>query len=283
MKNENYVVIQGWMVNELKLSGNELILYALIYGFSQDGKSKFQGAMQYIADTLGISRQATLDLLKKLVDKKYIGKFEYGQNGNKKCDYEVNYNYLKDLTGKESLPVTGKETLQDEQEPVKKLVRTGKVSCQTGKETLHHIAIIKLDKANKNSPPETAEQTTDVSNKKIELNEKQSELFRAAKACFDTSNKTKALIYKDRKTAAMQMRLLKEIVISCTEIEPDFSADFLKTVLEHFRILCNGKLKGKAEFTPRALITPWIWELVVGSLPEAESPELRESIKGMFK
>ena len=35
IKNENYVLIQGWMINELKLKGNELLIYALIYGFSQ--------------------------------------------------------------------------------------------------------------------------------------------------------------------------------------------------------------------------------------------------------
>ena len=35
MKNENYITIQGWMVNELKLTGNDLICYALIYGFTK--------------------------------------------------------------------------------------------------------------------------------------------------------------------------------------------------------------------------------------------------------
>ena len=37
MDNENYILITGWMVNELKLKGSELFVYALIYGFSQDG------------------------------------------------------------------------------------------------------------------------------------------------------------------------------------------------------------------------------------------------------
>ena len=35
IKNENYVVIQGWMVNELNLKGNDLMVYAIIYGFTQ--------------------------------------------------------------------------------------------------------------------------------------------------------------------------------------------------------------------------------------------------------
>ena len=48
MKNENYIVIQGWMRNELNLKGNELIVYALIYGFSQDEESEFTGSVAYI-------------------------------------------------------------------------------------------------------------------------------------------------------------------------------------------------------------------------------------------
>jgi hypothetical protein len=48
--------------------------------------------------------------------------------------------------------------------------------------------------------------------------------------------------------------------------------------------MTNGALKGKAPFTPRALITPWIFELVIESLPENNiDQELRESIRGLFK
>jgi len=62
--------------------------------------------------------------------------------------------------------------------------------------------------------------------------------------------------------------------------------DFLKNLLDHFKIMCNGKLKGKATFTPRSLATPWIWETVINALPEAEDEldeKIRKSIKGMFK
>jgi hypothetical protein len=58
----------------------------------------------------------------------------------------------------------------------------------------------------------------------------------------------------------------------------------MKGVLEHFKSMVNGKLHGKAVFTPRSLITPWVWELVIDDLPENNiTPELRESIKGLFK
>ena len=39
MKSDNYIVIQGWMVNELNLKGNDLLVFALIYGFTRDGRT----------------------------------------------------------------------------------------------------------------------------------------------------------------------------------------------------------------------------------------------------
>lgn len=33
IKNENFILIQGWMINNLKLAGNDLLVYAIIYFF----------------------------------------------------------------------------------------------------------------------------------------------------------------------------------------------------------------------------------------------------------
>ena len=35
MNADNYINIQGWMRTDLDLKGNELLVYAIIYGFSQ--------------------------------------------------------------------------------------------------------------------------------------------------------------------------------------------------------------------------------------------------------
>lgn len=50
MQTESYVVLRPFMVEELGLKGSELVAYALIYGFSQDGESWFTGSAQYVAD-----------------------------------------------------------------------------------------------------------------------------------------------------------------------------------------------------------------------------------------
>lgn len=89
MKNNNFITIQGWMVNDLKLSSNELICYALIYGFTQDEESEFRGSLQYISDWLGISKQNARLIIKRLVEKGLIIKRDEFINNVKFCRYTV--------------------------------------------------------------------------------------------------------------------------------------------------------------------------------------------------
>lgn len=81
MKEETYVCIQSWMRTELGLSGNELVAYALIYGFCQDGETMFRGSMSYIADWLGTTRQGAIKIMKRLVEKGIVERIEETQNG----------------------------------------------------------------------------------------------------------------------------------------------------------------------------------------------------------
>jgi hypothetical protein len=89
MKDTNYITIQGWMVNKLGLSGNDLLTYAIIYGFSQDEESSFKGASSYLAKCLNVSRRTIFDILSRLVEKRLILKEEYTRNGLKYCDYRT--------------------------------------------------------------------------------------------------------------------------------------------------------------------------------------------------
>ena len=79
-----YITIQGWMRTELKLSGNELIVYAIIYGFSQNKQGEFTGSAQYLADWVGCTRRTVMTILNKLVEAKLISKTEINFNNNEK-------------------------------------------------------------------------------------------------------------------------------------------------------------------------------------------------------
>lgn len=86
---DNYITISGWMITELGLKGNELIIYALIYGFSQAENQAFDGSMNYIAEWLSTSRQTVNNALKSLVDKGLISKDEIILNNAKYCKYRA--------------------------------------------------------------------------------------------------------------------------------------------------------------------------------------------------
>ncbi len=53
IKNENFFVVQGFMINELNLKGNELMVYAIIYGFSQEENQYFTGSLNYLMSWTG--------------------------------------------------------------------------------------------------------------------------------------------------------------------------------------------------------------------------------------
>lgn len=88
IEKENYVVVQGWMITELGLKGNELLIYAVIHGFSQVPNQAFTGSLQYLADWINGSKQTVINCLKSLVDKDLIIKTEKKYNGVKIFEYQ---------------------------------------------------------------------------------------------------------------------------------------------------------------------------------------------------
>ena len=69
-----YIVIQDWMISDLQLKGNELLTYALIYGFSQDGESEFKGSLKYISEFLSVSKRTAQRSIENLVDRGIVEK-----------------------------------------------------------------------------------------------------------------------------------------------------------------------------------------------------------------
>ena len=75
-KSSNYVTILGWMVNELHLSANKLLIYAIIHSFSQDGEGCFTGSLLYLQKWTGKSRTTVLSILTELLEDGLIEKEE---------------------------------------------------------------------------------------------------------------------------------------------------------------------------------------------------------------
>lgn len=87
MRDDSYVVILPWMVSELGLKGNELIIYAIIHGFTMADCS-FNGSLKYLMDWTGsTSKPNTIKILKSLTEKGLVKKDEKFINGVKFCEY----------------------------------------------------------------------------------------------------------------------------------------------------------------------------------------------------
>lgn len=128
LKDENYTVIQGWMINNLNLRGSELLAFAIIYGFCQGEECSYTGGISYLAEWLQCSRPGVVRVLNSLLEKKLIIKnkikirdTEYGEylissgltgvnrcsfsdknvltgvNGGVNCSEPINNNINKDI------------------------------------------------------------------------------------------------------------------------------------------------------------------------------------------
>lgn len=69
VRSDNHITIDGWMINELELSGSELIVYGLIWGFSQTENQWCTASQAYIARWANISTRGLRKILDKLEEK----------------------------------------------------------------------------------------------------------------------------------------------------------------------------------------------------------------------
>ena len=90
---DTYVVIQGWMVRELGLRGNDLFVFAQIYNYSQDGKSRFYGSIEYLQSWTNSTRQGIIRNLENLLEKNLIIKYDTSPTKQ----YVVNLPYINKL------------------------------------------------------------------------------------------------------------------------------------------------------------------------------------------
>ena len=106
--------VGAWMRTKLNLKGVALEIFAIIYGFSQDGESKFTGSINYLCEWTGVSRPTVINTLKSLVDDDLIIKETETVNGVTFNRYRANISYIVNFTGsKESLLGGSKKSLHN--------------------------------------------------------------------------------------------------------------------------------------------------------------------------
>jgi DNA-binding MarR family transcriptional regulator len=74
--NKVYYQVAGWMINDLHLTGQELICYAIIYSLSQLGQGRYNAGLEYLSTFMQCSQPTASKALKGLQAKKLIDKEE---------------------------------------------------------------------------------------------------------------------------------------------------------------------------------------------------------------
>ncbi|MDE7083539.1 MAG: helix-turn-helix domain-containing protein [Clostridia bacterium] len=93
----NHFTIQGWMRTRLNLEGINLLVFAIVYSFSQDGESEFRGSIDYIKDFIGKSRDTVMRSLKSLEDCKLVKKINHNTDDGKTNGYIVDIEFVNAL------------------------------------------------------------------------------------------------------------------------------------------------------------------------------------------
>ncbi|MCI8728596.1 MAG: hypothetical protein HFK07_02085 [Clostridia bacterium] len=100
IRDENFYTVLGWMLNVLKLKGNNLIVFAIIYSFSQDGESEFTGSLTYLQSFANIkSQQTVITVLNTLIEMNLIKKSEYMKGNVRRIAYRANLEYIDNCKG----------------------------------------------------------------------------------------------------------------------------------------------------------------------------------------
>lgn len=91
-----HITLESWMYDDLGLSGPEMIAFAIIYGFSQDGRSLFLGSRDYIATWCDVKIRKVQYILNDLVDKKFIERVPVPSSKTK--GYRANIELIDKIT-----------------------------------------------------------------------------------------------------------------------------------------------------------------------------------------
>lgn len=185
MEKEYYINIQWWMAQRLKLSGNELLTYAIVYGFSQDGESAFLGSSKYVSYALRVSRPTAIKALDSLTSKGLIIKTQEKINDIVFNRYKANLQVIKDFDRpyKESLQGGSKESLQGGY-----------------KETLHSNKYKELNNKELNKESKK-EESNNTQNQQVEMSEELKQMQNEIEQLKAENEKLKAKKEKQKRKA----------------------------------------------------------------------------------
>lgn len=134
LKEGTYINIQSFMVTKLGLSGNDLLVYAIIYGFSQDGDSVFKGTRSYIAEWCNCSVKSVQRSLKSLMDAGHIVQVYHSVD-----NYQVHYKAVTPWDKNEPRDIDGSSLGTECPEARDKMSQDLGTKCPDPRDKMSHI------------------------------------------------------------------------------------------------------------------------------------------------
>lgn len=126
MSDKGYTTIPDWMLS-LDLDIYEVIILAVIFGFSQDGESSFTGSQKYLAWKAKCARSKVAKALPKLVEMGLIDKKDVDFRGINLCEYRVSSRWMGcPPQGQGGCPPQGHNNLYNENIDNKDTIRKAK-------------------------------------------------------------------------------------------------------------------------------------------------------------
>lgn len=95
IKPDSFVLIQGWMLTDFKLKGLDLMIFAIVYSYSQaispnGSQVGFNGSISFLMKWTNASDFGVRKSLKRLVDLGYIRKEVYFDKNVRRVQYFYN-------------------------------------------------------------------------------------------------------------------------------------------------------------------------------------------------
>lgn len=236
MKQDDYIVIQAPMITELGLSGNRLIVYALIHGFSKDGVHEFHGSINYICEWTNLTRNTVISVLKSLVDDGLITKREYIENKVKFCAYQILG------SAKNALPV--QSTTSENENPT----NLGSAKIAPNNNTIYGSILFSSDNIDSNNKDNNISRTK---------SKKNDETFEKCWVAYHRKgSKKKSKMQWDKLTDEERLKIPLHIVAYTSEREIQYQQDFERYLRDKtFNTVVYGK-GNKVIYDPSNEIQP---------------------------
>lgn len=141
LKDDSNIQIYGWMATKLKLKGNELLIYAIIYSFSRNdnGNGVFNASISYLQEWTGLTRANVIGCISRLITKNLVVKLENNSQKRKPNVYVVNKSIFDNMTSIKTVQALVSKEYMTSTETIQALVPK---QYMTSTKTIHNNNII---------------------------------------------------------------------------------------------------------------------------------------------